>query len=611
MNDTQPKAVVLRKVSQFDEVKSKDSINLSDLLILVQNDNTKKTPVAYLMDKIIDRLIIPTPYDIAVKNGFEGTEKEWIESLHIDGIYDGDFNDIMGNWQIVNGIVSSKEPFQFIPEDPSIEIKDDTFVLYRDSITEKVFTINNNGNAEEYDGIFSIVDLLQTIVGTEWFKDQQNVPDYYFDNHDTLKDRMDITDLTLIKVNSMDSNSPYRVSEPSVGEIVSLSDGEIKQLYFFDGYKMTPYNSVTDYITQLFNYNIDVAQSASNKLSTPRVIALTGAATSDPNNPAKFDGSKDIEIIVLSVDASKLTGTIPSGVTLEGPAAKLKTSRKIDIGTNITNDATTDITGASFDGTKDIKLIIKKLNAEVLSGTASIDISGNASTATSATKATKLANARTISLDGAATTKNSAGVDKPASFDGTTNITITVQSLDASKLTGTIPSTVIIEGTSSNSELANTFKLKTRGTSKAYLVSSTTAPSAVGTPVTGVADTNVYVDTDGKLKASVNQVINFNVPVKTLDTIASGAAATNSQIATLTQTDTKGTTTVNAPVVSTNNVIQEVQGTKVFTDPRARTGSYDSNLATYRMRNVAIGTSATPPTDATYGGSGAIYFQYT
>ena len=59
MSTEQTRTVVLRKVSQFTEVPNKDSINLNDILILVQGDRTKRTAVSNLMDKIIDRLVVP------------------------------------------------------------------------------------------------------------------------------------------------------------------------------------------------------------------------------------------------------------------------------------------------------------------------------------------------------------------------------------------------------------------------------------------------------------------------------------------------------------------------------------------------------------------------
>ena len=46
MSTEQTKTVVLRKVSQFTEVPNKDSINLNDILILVQGDKTKRTAVS-------------------------------------------------------------------------------------------------------------------------------------------------------------------------------------------------------------------------------------------------------------------------------------------------------------------------------------------------------------------------------------------------------------------------------------------------------------------------------------------------------------------------------------------------------------------------------------
>lgn len=111
-------------------------------------------------------------------------------------------------------------------------------------------------------------------------------------------------------------------------------------------------------------------------------------------------------------------------------ATKLSTARNISIGTGATGIAT------AFDGSADITIPVTSLDAEKLVGTATINTTGNANTANNATHATnadnattaanctgnaatatKLATARTITLSG--TTNGNA------SFDGSTNVTIT------------------------------------------------------------------------------------------------------------------------------------------------------------------------------------------
>ena len=615
MSTEQTRTVVLRKVSQFTEVPNKDSINLNDILILVQGDKTKRTAISNLMDKIIDRLVIPTAYDVAVKNGFTGTEKEWLESLKLEGITNDEFKIVSGKYQIVDGYVSSEDPWTFSPLEEGVTIEDGAFVLYHDVTNDKVYTTEDSDGHREWGGLIPLVNLLCETVGMRWFEDTDNIPTYYISSDIiSIGSKSDIDTPTDIKADAEGTYSPYTSDSPKYGDIIRVKniDADYGQLYFFDNAKFIAYDGLVPYVQNLVNHSIAAAANAASKLTTARKIELSGAATSNPEDPATFDGSKDIVIDVVSIDASKIKGTIPETVKMEGSVASLTNKRAIGFATAIVDtdgnaiaDAITEVDPATFDGSEDVNIIIKKLNAAILSGTANISITG------SATKAAKLAATRNISLDGAVTTKNSSGVDKPATFDGSSDITITVQTVDAAKIIGTIPSSVAYEGTASGSELANTIKLKLRGTNKMYLTGSTTAPTAVGVPAAEVADTSIYVDGSGNLVAPIAKNLNFQSYTDSSITETSSTTSTNSD-ATVNLADTTSETNITLPYVSKNDVTQVVSGMKVFENPRARTGStYDSSLTTYRLRNTSIGSSSTPPTDSIYGGSGAIYFQYS
>lgn len=648
MSTEQTRTVVLRKVSQFEEVPSKNSINLNDILILVQGEKTKRTAVSNLMDKIIDQLVVPSAYDIAVKNGFEGTEEEWLESLKANGVSDEDFKIVVGKYQIVDCTVHEIEEMlpkgshegdpdiadedyvkyynDYSPIDSNVVIDNDAFVIYHDVQSDVYYTRTRDGHDIKWDGILPLLDLIYETVGLGWFGNESNIPTYYVYVRDYLDFCIPITNLSVIRDAESPSpgmpggNSPYDNAEPEYATMIRVKykSTDYGQLYFYDGSKFVVYTGVVPYIQNLISHSIEVAASAASKLTTARKIELSGAATSNSEKPAKFDGSQDIVIDVVSIDASKIDGIIPSTVKLEGSSASLTNARSIGFATKIVDtdgqevaDAVTEVDPATFDGSKDVDIIIKKLNAAILSGTASISITGNAATATSATKAAKLAAARTISVDGAVTTKNSSGVDKPASFDGSSNIVITVQSVDASKLTGTIPSTVVYEGSVPNSELTNTIKLKLRGTNKMYITGSTTTPTSAGAPASEVADTSIYVDSSGNLVAPISKSLTFQSQVDSSITASSSTVSTNADVS-VNLSNTSTSTSVTLPYVSKNDVNQVVSGMKVFENPRARTGStYDSSLTTYRLRNTSIGSSSTPPTDSIYGGSGAIYFQYS
>ena len=74
--------------------------------------------------------------------------------------------------------------------------------------------------------------------------------------------------------------------------------------------------------------------------------------------------------------------------------------------------------------------------------------------------------------------------------------------------------------------------------------------------------------------------------------------------------------TIDTDSVVTIDTAQTVSGSKTFSGTNYVTGKMQQSGAftdytTYRFRNTAMGTSSTPTTDATYGGSGSIYIQYS
>ena len=114
-----------------------------------------------------------------------------------------------------------------------------------------------------------------------------------------------------------------------------------------------------------------------------------------------------------------------------GSATKLATERTIALSGAAVGTAT------GFNGTKNITIPVTSLDASKLTGTASINTTGNANTATTATSAgtctgnaataTKLANARSITLSGSVTGSTT--------FDGSANRTITTTLANASSTT--------------------------------------------------------------------------------------------------------------------------------------------------------------------------------
>ena len=141
---------------------------------------------------------------------------------------------------------------------------------------------------------------------------------------------------------------------------------------------------------------------SATKLATARSILLTGDATGS----ASFDGTANASITTTLAASGVTAGTYgESAASTKGFGGTISVPK-------VTVDAKGRVTSASS--------ITVTLPATPTS------VSGNAGTAT------KLATARTIALSGGVT-------GTATSFDGSSNITIPVTSVDGSKVTGTVP----------------------------------------------------------------------------------------------------------------------------------------------------------------------------
>jgi hypothetical protein len=182
--------------------------------------------------------------------------------------------------------------------------------------------------------------------------------------------------------------------------------------------------------------------ASASKLATARTIALSGGATGVATS---FDGTANISISVTGLDATKMTGVLPdanlsgtyTGVNITGNAATastLQTARAIN---GVSFNGAGNITVEPYvelDTTTNASRYLtfidgsaggySRLNLDTaLSYNPSTKLLGASVTGNAAT-ATKLATARTITLAGNATGS--------ASFDGSANITLTVDVADNS-----------------------------------------------------------------------------------------------------------------------------------------------------------------------------------
>lgn len=333
----------LRKVSVLPAVSVPRDINLSDMLILVQSTTTKKVAIEHVMSRIIDLIDAPDAYQLACRNGFEGTLQEWLLSLKGDGVNTEELGWVVGKHQVVDGSMdidpATGNPISFT-RSGTLPIAEDAFIIYRDVNTGKLYTKTEHGSVvrwNEWAGLLDPFTYINEVIG-----EKGSVPTYEANKLSIAAfPTVSIVDQDtgeaviydyLDGIRDQDGNAPYSwdptdfSNYPSVGELVrfTFSDDRYGELMFYNGNNFLPYTGVLDYVQAIVN------------------------------NMYKINA---------------------------GSATRLQTARVLDIISNITDDDITTVDSISFDGTKDENFVIRKLNGELIYGDMShidnLTVSGN------------------------------------------------------------------------------------------------------------------------------------------------------------------------------------------------------------------------------------------
>ena len=129
---------------------------------------------------------------------------------------------------------------------------------------------------------------------------------------------------------------------------VTVSNVPADAIRWSSASKKWQYWNGTSWADLAAEFAINISGTAA-KLKTPRAFQISGGATASAVN---FDGSAAVDLQVTALDASKLTGTADVDTTGNaGTATALKNSRTF----SITGDMTA--TGVSFDGTGNVNLV--------------------------------------------------------------------------------------------------------------------------------------------------------------------------------------------------------------------------------------------------------------
>lgn len=164
-------------------------------------------------------------------------------------------------------------------------------------------------------------------------------------------------------------------------------------------------------------YTVGAQTIAGNKTFSG-VTAVTNATASTTTTTGALTVAGGVGVVGALNVGGGITGNLTGSAT---SANTLTTGRTIALSGGVTGTPTT------FNGSANITIPVTAIDASFISGTASMDIGGNAGTAT------KLQTPRSIALSGAAT-------GTATLFDGSGNISIPVTALNATNLTsGSVP----------------------------------------------------------------------------------------------------------------------------------------------------------------------------
>lgn len=252
------------------------------------------------------------------------------------------------------------------------------------------------------------------------------------------------------------------------------------------------------------------------KIKDPIDINLTGAVNETIEN---VDMSRDITVNISSINAQYITGALdPNNAT----AGKLTTARDIGIASSIVGDTLTNITAASFDGTEDVEITVNAINGGLISGAVanaasaqlanratladdathavSADTATTAVAAETASKANKLTNAFNIGITSGLTDDTLTNATA-AAFDGTNNVDVQINAINAGLLTGNVPETVFINGASN----------------KVRVVNQTNVMYLLGSPVGSNDGTTISDSSDVVVQRSVRKSGSAGVVNATID----------------------------------------------------------------------------------------------
>ena len=600
MPETDVTKLTYKDVEDLEIVPSKGFVDLTDAILLIQNDTTRRATISTLLDRLKETVTVingKSAYEIAVTYGFDGTEKEWLNSLNGSD----DLKAILGDYAIVDAAWSGNS---LVPVDSSESIPDNAYIIYKvmqRDYTYKYYTINAQGTGyDDWSGIMPLFDVMSQVVRTY-------TPETIYASNGAFPDS-DYVKITYVESSGASITSAFTIpTTGDFGNIYNVKDytnSEDTGTWYFNTYgTLHEYLGVAQYIQTLLSETLPSAKKATtaDKLTTGREITLKNSED-EVIGKTTFDGSEDVVInftpgMINAALLAQENGLIP--INISGTATKLATARSISL-TGIVSGS------ASFDGSEDVT-IETNINADKI-------VAGSAK---------KLTNSIPLKVTGGGSNDgiskavgdaivyfSNIGTQEDGSFipsstqvytwypsygtlvnkyDGSTPVDLVLTRVNASVLYGDTPAAIDITGSAAS---AGSFKVEQRSASTDVVLVGAANTTDMTSGKSVLYDQNVYVsntDTNGnKLSTGKPTIIS---PQFKGTLIGAATSATKATEATLLSTNTKS-------ITSTYVAFEICE--KTYTQTISDVSSYDFTVPMHWAANVFIDSGDSAITCANY-----------
>ena len=403
MPEIEKDLMTYKDVTKLDLIPAKDFVGFTDMVLLVQNDATRRATLYTLLDKLKDAVTVvngKSAYELAVDHGFIGSEEEWLKSIGSSA----DLKAIAGNYVVIDAGWSGNS---LVPTNPDlVTVPEGAMIIYQ--VKQKAgsdseylyYTINAAGTGyDKWDGLLPMTLAMEEIVKTF-------TPDklyYYNNNGNGIMSTLEFpikpifyTSKEFKYTDADDSVTKYDIENHSVfldetqksfGKIYEVKDidNNITEWQFNVYGYLHKYEGIAQYIQTLMSELSPVASSA-KKLSTERTIWVTntalGAWAVNPDGSetpseeliigsATFDGSKNVSIefkdgMINAALLSRNETEVVDGkvaINILGSAEKLATARTLSLEGIVSGSVT-------FDGSADVTILTSVNMDKIVAGSA-------------------------------------------------------------------------------------------------------------------------------------------------------------------------------------------------------------------------------------------------